>query len=383
MGMGKIVASISRVVRPVAFGATVMMSLALAGQPAFAFAPRLPELARTSRILLVRDICSVRRHGNTETTSYCDGGYVCDRQNPGMCKPGPELQRQLDEERRQEEERLAQAQRELDAQLRQLRARQRALGSVFRGPNGPVDTSRAGNCSTISSRDYSGGGPAGCQQPRRLSENVYDLSRGSAPRYRPAVRQAPQRQPLKPLIERQINTSNFANVAGYLLSAMAALQPKDPARLDMERQLENVTRQYGQRGVDTKSALEKIQNRLPNAPQPAAATEPAADDEPPTDGATPAGAAAPQVAQEPAKPVIPAKDEALCSYLMTFEEGDANRLGVAVPDYCEPYLRSLGREPKDPDAPDPRRVVFALEDEYQIMMMKREYYEMFAPDLGE
>ena len=80
---------------------------------------------------------------------------------------------------------------------------------------------------------------------------------------------------------------------------------------------------------------------------------------------------------------VSANDEALCSYLMTLEEGDANKLGVPVPDYCEPYLRSIGRAPRDPDARDPRQILFDLEDRVQIIQMKAEYEALFAPDFGE
>jgi len=352
-------------------------------RPGFALPLPRTELAPPSMLLLVRDICDVRREGNREITRYCDDGYVCDRQQPGMCKPGPELQRQLEAERRRLEEELAQAQRELDAELRRLRADRRAMGPVFRTHGRPVDTSRAGNCSTISSRNWSGGG-APCQQPRRLSQNVYDLSRGAAPAYRPVVRRPPP-QRLRPMLDAQVSAHNFGVMASYLLSTMARLEPRDPARLDLQRELEQRTRQYAERGVDTKAELDKVLLRLPNAPQADAAADAAATDS----GVSAAGeiaapeTVAPSPAPEPAKPEVSARDEVLCSYLMTLEEGDASRLGMPVPDYCEPYLRSIGREPKDPNAPDPRRIAFELEDQYQIMMMKREYNEHFAPDLGQ
>lgn len=338
--------------------------------------PRAPAAVARLPLIKVYEVCSVRREGNKRVTRYCDGEYVCDRQNPGQCKAGPELQRRLDEERRKAEEEFQQKQRELDAQLRELRTNERALGGPFRGASPVANSGRAGNCSTISSRNWSGGG-APCQQPRRLSENAYDIGRRVQSNY---YRQPPQPPQRMAQANRGYSSLRFALLATNMMQAMARLQPNDPARHDMERLLQATAQEYGKRGFDTAKTLQEVAERLPNAAPPSTAAEPDQS------GAQPPQAAsqpAPAVAPEPEKPVVAAKDEILCSYLLTFEEGDANRLGVAVPDYCESYLRSIGRQPKDPNAPDPRRVDFSVEDLYQIIQMRKEYEAVFAPDFGE
>ena len=75
-------------------------------------------------VLPVRDVCSRERKGSTVTTFYCDDGMVCDGEK--KCKPGPELQRKLDAERRQAEERLKTAERD----LRRLLRRERESGPI-------------------------------------------------------------------------------------------------------------------------------------------------------------------------------------------------------------------------------------------------------------
>ena len=366
-----------------AIAAALLLCAGPAGALPLPAAPRVPAPA-AARLPLVKvyEVCSVRREGDKRVTRYCDGGYVCDRQNPGKCKPGPELQRKLDEEERKAEEEYQQRQREIDAQLRELRSRQRALGGPFRGANQAANSGRAGNCSTISSSKWSGGGgrSAACQQPIRLSENVYDIGRRTPPsHYRPAP-QPPQRLAQA---NRAYSSLRFALLATNMMQAMARLQPKDPARQDMERLLQATAQEYGKRGFDTGKTLQDIAQRLPNAATPTAEPAPEQAQAAPQASPAPAAAAEPAPSPQPDRPVVSAKDEVLCSYLLTFEEGDANTLGVPVPDYCAPYLRSIGREPKDPNAPDPRRIGFSVEDRYQINQMKAEYEALFAPDFGQ
>ncbi|MCL6708882.1 hypothetical protein M8R20_17980 [Pseudomonas sp. R2.Fl] len=364
--------------------AAAILLVAFAAGPASALPLFAPVSGPGLPVIQVRDVCRVTRQGDTETTHYCDGGYVCDDQNPGMCKPGPELQRQLDEERRKAEEELMEAERKLAEQLREIRANERA-GRVFNGV--PTNPSRPANCSGISGLGGggSGAGGPGCAPPTRLSDYVYDLGQGAPPRYRPQIRR-PAQQPT-PVRTSVRDSIHFNALATQMAAAIAALQPHDPARLQLEGLLSDTAGKYRKRGVDTDTVLHRLAVEQPHSdPTSSSAEADAASAPEPSDAvdqsstdAAPAG----QAPAEPAAPAVSAKDEALCSYLLTFEEGDANRLGVQVPDYCEPYLRSIGRAPRDPEARDPRQILFDLEDKVLIIQMKREYEAVFAPDLGE
>lgn len=361
--------------------AVLSFALAQAPSPALALPLFTPLRGPGLPVIEVRDICSVTTRGNTETTKYCDDGYVCDRQKPGMCKPGPALQRQLDEELRKAEEELRKAERELAAQLREIRADERR-GRVFNGVG--TNPTRPANCSGISGLKGGGSGAGGshCVSPTRLSDTVYDLGQGAPPRYRPEVRRPPP--PQTPRYSNTGDSIRFNVLAMQMAGAIAALQPHDPARLNLEGLLSETAEQYKKRGVDTDGVLHRLAEKRPARPPITQPDAPAGSDRSqPGNSVSADSAPAAQPAAEPAAPVVSAKDEALCSYLMTFEEGDANRLGVAVPDYCEPYLRSIGRAPRDPGAPDPRQVLFDLEDQWQIIQMKREYETVFAPDFGE
>jgi hypothetical protein len=94
----------------------------------------------------------------------------------------------------------------------------------------------------------------------------------------------------------------------------------------------------------------------------------------------------PAVTEEPAAteaPTISANDEVLCSYLMTLEAGDANNLGVPVPEYCKPYLRSLGRTDVDAVRTDPRTILFNSSDYEEIRKLQQVVIDMWPPGFAE
>lgn len=62
---------------------------------AFVFSP-IP--ATSTLVIEVRDDCRSYNQGNMTVTEYCRDGYVCDDET-GKCKAGPELQRDIDEQR--------------------------------------------------------------------------------------------------------------------------------------------------------------------------------------------------------------------------------------------------------------------------------------------
>ena len=100
------------------------IAIAVVAAPVAAF-PVVPGLSAVAEraaadalpILRVRDVCRVRYEGRTKITSYCNDPYVCDRANPGKCKPGAELQRKLDADMA----RLDEMRRNLNAEIRNLR----------------------------------------------------------------------------------------------------------------------------------------------------------------------------------------------------------------------------------------------------------------------
>lgn len=70
-------------------------------------------------------VCSKYREGNQIITEYCKDGYVCGEGN--KCNPGPELQRQIDEENRKREEALQKLQDDMKAADRDLMVNLRRL----------------------------------------------------------------------------------------------------------------------------------------------------------------------------------------------------------------------------------------------------------------
>ena len=367
--------------RTVSLAAALALLAAIPSASAMTF-PLVKAPARLP-IIEVRDICRVHTEGNRRITEYCDDPYVCDLAH-AKCKPGPELQRQLDEKRRQAEEaqrRVLEQQRQMEAQVRELRARQRAQAALYQGASNVLAmANRAGSCSTITSRD---GGPVGggartpCQAPRKLSDNVYPMNQRAPVQYRPRP------NPAASSSTSLRNKLRFALMARNVINAIAQLQQHDPTRQNAQDALTEAAHKFGLRDVDAAKIIQDVAVNLtePDPPQPPSGQDPTQAASP----SAPRSAAETPTAEpaEPPRPVVSAKDEALCSYLMTLEEGDANRLGVPVPDYCEPYLRSIGRTPKDPNAPDPRTVKFSLEDDVAAWDMRDEYLKQYAPDFGK
>jgi hypothetical protein len=325
-----------RIVLGAAFAA---MAIAVGDAPVSAF-PVAPDLGKAaghaadrSPILQVRDICDVRYQGNTKHTRYCDDPYVCDRGNPGKCKPGPELQRKLDAEL----ERMNDMRRNLDAQLRNLRRGARTTNFTGTGRGNGSNDRRGGDSRNIPSPQY---GKARPPQDRP----VY----GAMPRRTAQV--APNSR--APSLRSRLTLA-------LMVQVLSKMTPDDPDRLDQQAKIVAKAKEFEAQGENIAPALQKL---IEDGAQEAADRE--KENRGPVRGAqAPPAEAAPlppppsQAAADPPKPYSD-KDEALCSYLMTLapdqrsDKARLSRLGQPVPAYCEPYLNSLPK-PSAEAAPPP------------------------------
>lgn len=344
---------------------SILFSSAAAAFPGRAIS--VGENLSGSFVLDVRDICRVYTQGNQRVTQYCDHPYVCDLA-ANKCKPGPELQRQIDEERRQREaelrrlrEQQARLQAEYEARVREVQRQHRA---GMQARSGTVDNRVASGCATIRYFDQ-----VSCVNVTGLRANTQVSDPRSIPGYQPV--RAPGVQPQQRAQPQQAmrpspslrNTLRFQNLVGPMVEAMRTLPRSDPGRQEAERVLEAATRAYNDVGADTRAVLERLNRNYPERQQPnenssgpqVLILNPVRQDA--------AERSAPPEPEAPPRPRVSQRDEALCSFLLSQEQGSAERLGVQAPDYCNAYARSIGHVRPDTD---PRWLPWALEDKTEV-----------------
>jgi hypothetical protein len=363
---------------------------------------RMP--ADSPPIVLVRDICGVYYEGRTKITRYCDDPYVCDRANPGKCKPGPELQRQLDAERQRREDaaraaqqQLDQMRRTLDAQVRNLRRTTRTTTYFARKGDVRADDRRGSGCNW---EQNLGSRALYCADKGRMSSSAYDNRIIPSPQYGPA--RPPQGRPAYGALPRA-STNNpgttarrsssyglrFALLVRLELNDLHALPPGDPGRREIQRKLEDLAREYQARGVDVVPILKQQGDAAADAAR-ERQEHGAVTETPPLPPLTPPPVAPQQAAADPPKPYSD-KDEVLCSYLMTLapdrrnDRGAMTRLGQPVPASCEPYLRSLPPQPAEArPAPEPAFYLPEKDKEEACKLAEQFYREnLFPPDYAD
>jgi hypothetical protein len=343
-------------------------------------------------LVQVRDVCRVYYEGSTKVTRYCDPPYVCDRANPGKCKPGPELQRQLDAERQQRDEALRSAQqklnqmrREMEAQIRNLRRSSRAT-YFARKDNALANDRRASSCKNVIMFGQPARVCAGEADKGRLSSNAYNDRIIPSPQYgKPRTQQprpvygapprtavprvttaAPRTRP--PTLRTQVTL-------GILAHELSKLKPDDPDRVDLERRIIEKAKKFEALGEDVAPFLKKIMEKAVHD-----SVESDQERNKSIADATPAPApatSAPAQAAPPPKPYSD-NDEALCSFHMSLApderdlSGRITRLGRPVPDYCQPYLNSL---PKPEAQPEPEPAFYLPErDKEEACALAEAFY---------
>ncbi len=353
-------------------------------------------------IVPVRDICGVHYEGRTKVTRYCDPPYVCDRANPGKCKPGAELQRQLDAERQRREEalraaqqRLDQMRRDVDARLRNLRRTTRTT-YFARTPTPTVrNDRRASNCNwenNLGSRALYCGNS---NNDRIIPSPQYGPSRPSVAR--PAYGGGPHvtqrvptvRTPTVNVRPPSVRQPSLRTILTLRLDVrhLESMARNDPDRAEWQNRIIAKAKAFEAQGEDVAPALKEMIDDM-NAR--VAARERAehgavTDNTPPPPAETPAPQ--PQAAAAPPKPYSE-KDEALCSYLMTLapdqrdDRGSITRLGQPVPAYCQPYLRSL---PKPPEAEAVPAFYLPEREREEARQMADEFYRenVLPPGYGQ
>jgi hypothetical protein len=196
-----------------------------------------------------------------------------------------------------------------------------------------------GNCSTTGSKT--------------LEENVYNMAGGMPRRIiRPAPPPVVKRPPAG--LRQQLR---FAAALNYLAGVLATRTPDAPDRQQIQDGLDKLAGEARKAGVDPDPIIGAA--RAPaggkvtaaSAPASSGPAEPAALESPSATAAAAEIMADPPAPPEPQKPAISAKDEALCEYLLSLDRDRAGSLPFEAPDYCEPYLRSIGRT--DRPKPDP------------------------------
>jgi hypothetical protein len=176
------------------------------------------------------------------------------------------------------------------------------------------------------------------------------------------------------------------------VETLNSLQPSDPRVGNVVRDMnQEIVRQSRSGTAGVQDALDEVGYEkiwknsapAPNADQlgnagtqtaspPAAAasaTEPPGD---PIQGNTASADAVPVVSEPP-------PDEVLCAYLATLETETDNRLSQAVPDWCHPYLRSIGRTNMSPP-PSPRQTLLTLDDEVEKNRLYRQFRSLLPPE---
>jgi len=339
--------------------------------------------APSSVLLAAMDICKTYWEGRRKITQYCEGEMVCDYAHPGKCKPGPALQRRLDAElrrlkdaAREAEAKLKEAERKFEAQMREFRRKMREQSqSTFAG-----NDNRAIGCS-------------GCTTDTSLRDRVYD------PKVVPTTRYPPPRPPSSTPVgtgrspaavwrpTRQTSNLRFKLRMRLFVETLNSLQPSDPRVGNVVRDMnQEIVRQSRNGTAGVQAALDEVgyENIWKNPPPASTAgseTQPAQ---------SPAAASAAEPSGDPIQgntasadpvPVVgePPPDEVLCAYLATLETETDNRLSQAVPDWCHPYLRSIGRTNMSPP-PSPRKTLLTLDDEVEKNRLYRQFRSLLPPE---
>jgi hypothetical protein len=367
---------------------------------AFPLAPDLNAIANRLRAdapILVRDICGTHYEGRTKITRYCDDPYVCDHANPGKCKPGPALQRQLDAERQRREDAMRAAQQEADKLRRDLEARVRNLRRstrttyFARKANTGADDRRGSGCNweiNLGSRALY------CPDRGRMSSSAYDsriipspqYGRARHPQRGPGYGASPRTAAAAAPNSRPISLRSRLTLA-LMIDTLEKMDRKGPDYAEWQGRIIAKAKEYEAQGETVAPALKEMMDKMA-----ARVIEREREEHGAVTGGTPlpplVPPGSPQAAAAPPKPYSD-KDEALCSYLMTLapdrrnDGGGMNRLGQPVPAYCEPYLRSLP-QPETQPAPEP---VFYLpeKDKEEACKIAEEFSRenLFPPDYAD
>jgi hypothetical protein len=313
-----------------------------------------------------REICEQWWQGNTRHWTYCDPPYICDRENPrsGKCKPGPELQRQLEES----EQRLI---RSIQMHQRVLNRSIRRGWSIQIGNEIGVNDQRAPECAVLNFGDgpaqFCVGdaernvtGPIDYGAPsdsRRVpSSRLQTVARGMQNRAQRYAARAGRKMAIevRNTVDALVAGGSIEDAADYLdklTQARALTNANDPrvAMLD-----EAIT--YGRRKVGEARASEN--------PAPSAGN--AADAVP-----------APEVATQASGPRPTPRDEALCSFLLDVSQDRPGRPSAPVPESCDNYrdfLSSLAPTPPRDYYQRPIRI--RTEDDEDIQKFIEDYTKL-------
>jgi hypothetical protein len=343
--------------------------------------------APSSVLLAAMNICRTYREGRRKITQYCEGEMVCDHAHAGKCKPGPALQRRLDAELR----RLKDAAREAEAKLKEAERKFEAQMREFRRKI------REQSQSTFAGNDNRAIGCSGCTTDTSLREHVYDPKIMPTPRY-PTPR-PPGSTPVSTgrspatVWRPTPQTSNlrFKLRMRLFVERLNSFQPSDPRVGNVVRDMnQEIVRQSRNGTAGVQEALDEVgyeniwknpppastagssgnsESQATPSPTAASATEPFGD---PIQGNTASADPVPAASEPP-------PDEVLCAYLATLETETDNRLSQAVPDWCHPYLRSIGRTNMSPP-PSPRQTLLTLDDEVEKNRLYRQFRSLLPPE---
>ncbi|MGE0564984.1 MAG: hypothetical protein AB7O50_10765 [Pseudolabrys sp.] len=357
-----------------------------------------------SPLIKARVFCESFKEGNTTVRTYCRDGYIC-VPNSNKCEPGPELKRQREreqEEARQSLERARERARKLQEHLEQEAARMRAhvaglvrkeqrtqrvaaMNEIYRGQG--YDDRRLATCG-----------------PSRLWRSAVDLCVGDAARTvtgpinfdsRDHVRRVPTVRtqygaPLagKSQVEGARTTDPYGKVKIQPLRATARvhtvlwrlldhrenLQPKDPIRETINREIRTIARLAKANGIDTDEWVKKYADVDPNSD---------ADDPGISRPDTGSGTGTQQAAVPPAKLPSPRislewREEAVCSFLADIQSDRPGQLAIQLPDTCKNYSAvAAQRQAQQSQQRDPR---FRLRvDDYEEMKKLKTQFESLLP----
>ena len=373
------------------------IAIAVVAAPVAAF-PVVPGLSAVAEraaadalpILRVRDVCRVRYEGRTKITSYCNDPYVCDRANPGKCKPGAELQRKLDADMA----RLDEMRRNLNAEIRNLRRTARKT-YFARNTNSRADDRRASGCKQVRMFGNIAQICPGDAEKGRLSNSAYNDRIIPSPQYGKA--RPPQDRPVYGAVPRRNAqvaprsrppSLRAKTTMALMVRDFFQMEPNDPDRTEQQNKIVAKAKEFEAQGEDIAPELKRLfeeaakeaadrekekRGSVPDTPLPAEVPPPPAE----------------QAAADPPKPYSD-KDEALCSYLMTLAPDQRDdkarmvRLGQQVPAYCEPYLNSLPKPAATQEAAAPP-FYLRESDKEEAHKLAEDFYrqEVLPPDYGK